>query len=76
MNFYRNMKVRNKFLIPVILMIIGFVFVILFTIKTLNSNSKSFANFIDQDQTLLFSLSNMYASIGAGNQKCTAESKG
>ncbi len=61
MLFVKNIKIRMKYFIPVSITILGFLLVIVFGIRTLDSNSKTFVNFINKDQTLLLSLSNMYA---------------
>ena len=61
MKLYNNLKIRTKYFIPVIVISFGFLIVVLFGINALNSTSKSMVDFIDGDQTLLLSLSNMYA---------------
>ena len=61
MKLYNNLKIRTKYFIPVLVISFGFLLVVLFGINSLNSTSESMVNFIDGDQTLLLSLSNMYA---------------
>ncbi|MFH1194854.1 MAG: methyl-accepting chemotaxis protein [bacterium] len=61
MNIYKNLKLRTKYFMPVVISTIGFLFVIIYGIENLNSSSDSFIKFINDDQTLLSSLTNMYA---------------
>jgi len=61
MKLYKNLKIRAKYFIPVFIISIGFLFVVVYGIKALNSTSESMVNFIDGDQSLLLALSNMYA---------------
>jgi methyl-accepting chemotaxis protein len=61
MKLYNNLKIRTKYFIPVLVISFGFLLVVLFGIKSLNSTSGSMVEFIEGDQTLLLSLSNMYA---------------
>ncbi len=61
MTIYKNLKIRTKYFVPVVLSTIGFLFVIIYGIRHLNSSSDSFVQFINNDQTLLLSLNNMYA---------------
>ncbi|MHB8337202.1 MAG: methyl-accepting chemotaxis protein [Ignavibacteriaceae bacterium] len=61
MKLYRNLKIRTKYFIPVLITVLGFLVVVNYGIKTLQANSNNFISFIDKDQTLLLSLNNMYA---------------
>ena len=63
MKLYKNLKIRAKYFIPVFIISIGFLFVVVYGIKALNSTSESMVNFIDGDQSLLLALSNMYACL-------------
>ncbi len=61
MDLIRNFGIRTKYLIPVVLTTVGLLLVIVYGVKTLNSNSNTFVSFIEKDQTLLLSLNGMYA---------------
>ena len=61
MKMYNNLKIRTKYFIPVMIISFGFMLVVLYGIKSLNSTSESMINFIDGDQSLLLALTNMYA---------------
>ncbi len=58
---FKNIKIRTKYFIPYSFVAIGFIIVLLYGINSISSISKDFTKFIDKDQTLLLSLSNMYA---------------
>ncbi|MHB8929158.1 MAG: methyl-accepting chemotaxis protein [Melioribacteraceae bacterium] len=60
MTIYKNLKIRTKYFVPVVLSTIGFLFVIIYGIRHLNSSSDSFVQFINNDQALLLSLNDMY----------------
>ncbi len=61
MNFFKNLSIRTKYIVPLIITTLGFLGVIAYGVNTINSNSNTFVNFIDRDQALLLSLNNMYA---------------
>ncbi len=61
MSVYKNLTIRTKYFLPVIISTIGFLLVIIYGIQNLNSSSDSFIRFINNDQTLLLALNNMYA---------------
>jgi uncharacterized protein YybS (DUF2232 family) len=56
MKLYNNLKIRTKYFIPVFIISFGFLFVVVYGIKSLNSTSESMVNFIDGDQSLLISI--------------------
>lgn len=61
MNWFNNLKTRTKFFVSVFTVIVGLLFVIMYGINIINSNSKTFVGLIEKDQGLVLALSEIYA---------------
>ena len=61
MRWFKNLKIRAKFFISVLTVMIGLFFIITYSINTLKSTSSTFVNLINNDQSLLLALNGMYA---------------
>ena len=58
---FKNLKLKTKYFIPFVLAITGFAFLMLYTLNKIDSTTGTFVNFIEKEQVLLLSLSEMYA---------------
>ena len=56
-----NLKLKTKYLIPYFVTVLGIILLIFFSVSAIKSNTESFVNFIDKDQVMLSSISELYA---------------
>lgn len=67
---YKNFRIRTKYFLPFLISTIGFLFVVIYGIENLKTNSNSFVEFINKDQSFILSLNNIYA-FGLQSEQAT-----